>query len=130
MADIAHIAGLVAAGEHPSPFPTADVVTTTTHKTLRGPRGGLIITNDEDIFKKINRTLFPGTQGGPLMHIDHRQGGRVRRGPQARVQGLSAAGRRNAKALADRRSPKGYRLVLGRHRQPCDARRPAARTRT
>jgi glycine hydroxymethyltransferase len=67
-ADIAHIAGLVAAGEHMSPFPYADVVTTTTHKTLRGPRGGMIMTNDEDIAKKINSAIFPGLQGGPLVH--------------------------------------------------------------
>ncbi len=69
MVDMAHIAGLVAAGEHPSPVPYADVVTTTTHKTLRGPRGGLILTNDEEIAKKINKAIFPGTQGGPLMHV-------------------------------------------------------------
>lgn len=68
-ADIAHIAGLVVAGEHPSPFPYADVVTTTTHKTLRGPRGGLILTNDEEIAKKINKSIFPGMQGGPLVHV-------------------------------------------------------------
>jgi len=69
MVDMAHIAGLVAAGEHPSPIPYADVVTTTTHKTLRGPRGGMILTNDEEIAKKINKAIFPGTQGGPLMHV-------------------------------------------------------------
>ena len=69
MVDIAHIAGLVATGLHQSPFPYADVVTTTTHKTLRGPRGGLILTNSEEIIKKINKTIFPGIQGGPLMHI-------------------------------------------------------------
>jgi len=68
-ADIAHIAGLVAADEHMSPFPYADVVTTTTHKTLRGPRGGMIMTNDEDIAKKINSAIFPGIQGGPLVHV-------------------------------------------------------------
>ena len=68
-ADIAHIAGLVAAGEHMSPFPYADVVTTTTHKTLRGPRGGMIMCNDEDIAKKINSAIFPGIQGGPLVHV-------------------------------------------------------------
>ena len=68
-ADIAHVAGLVAAGEHMSPFPYADVVTTTTHKTLRGPRGGMIMTNDAEISKKINNAIFPGTQGGPLIHI-------------------------------------------------------------
>ena len=69
MVDMAHIAGLVATNLHPSPFPYADVVTSTTHKTLRGPRGGLILTNNEDIAKKINKTVFPGLQGGPLMHV-------------------------------------------------------------
>ena len=69
MVDMAHIAGLVAAGEHPSPLPYADVVTTTTHKTLRGPRGGMILTNDEELAKKFNKAIFPGTQGGPLMHV-------------------------------------------------------------
>ena len=69
MVDIAHIAGLVAAGLHPSPFGYADVVTTTTHKTLRGPRGGAIMTNDPEIAKKINSAIFPGSQGGPLMHV-------------------------------------------------------------
>jgi len=68
-ADIAHIAGLVCAGEHPSPFPYADVVTTTTHKTLAGPRGGMIMTNDEAVAKKINSAIFPGLQGGPLVHV-------------------------------------------------------------
>jgi glycine hydroxymethyltransferase len=68
-ADIAHIAGLIAANEHPSPFPYADVVTTTTHKTLRGPRGGMIMTNNEEIAKKVNSAIFPGIQGGPLMHV-------------------------------------------------------------
>ncbi len=69
MVDMAHIAGLVAAGEHPSPVPYADVVTTTTHKTLRGPRGGMILTNNEELAKKINKAIFPGIQGGPLMHV-------------------------------------------------------------
>lgn len=69
MVDMAHIAGLVATGLHPSPFPYADVVTSTTHKTLRGPRGGIILTNDPDIIKKINKKVFPGIQGGPLMHV-------------------------------------------------------------
>ncbi len=69
MVDMAHIAGLVASGMHPSPFPYADVVTSTTHKTLRGPRGGLILTNDEEIAKKVNKAIFPGIQGGPLMHV-------------------------------------------------------------
>lgn len=69
MVDMAHIAGLVAGGMHPSPIPYADVVTTTTHKTLRGPRGGMILTNDEELAKKIDKTVFPGIQGGPLMHV-------------------------------------------------------------
>jgi glycine hydroxymethyltransferase len=69
MVDMAHFAGLVAGGQHPSPFPHAHVVTTTTHKTLRGPRGGMILTNDEDIAKKVNSAIFPGIQGGPLMHV-------------------------------------------------------------
>ena len=69
MVDMAHIAGLIAAGLHPSPVPYADVVTSTTHKTLRGPRGGLILTNDEELGKKFNKAIFPGTQGGPLMHV-------------------------------------------------------------
>ena len=69
MVDMAHIAGLIAAGLHPSPVPYADVVTTTTHKTLRGPRGGMILTNNEEVIKKIDKTIFPGIQGGPLMHV-------------------------------------------------------------
>ena len=69
MVDMAHIAGLVAAGLHPSPVPYADVVTSTTHKTLRGPRGGLILCNDEELGKAFNKAIFPGTQGGPLMHV-------------------------------------------------------------
>jgi glycine hydroxymethyltransferase len=69
LVDMAHFAGLVAAGEHPSPLPLAHVVTTTTHKTLRGPRGGMILTNDEAIAKKVNSAIFPGIQGGPLMHV-------------------------------------------------------------
>ena len=69
IADVAHIAGLIVAGVHPSPFPHAHIVTTTTHKTLRGPRGGLILTNDEELAKKIDKNVFPGVQGGPLMHV-------------------------------------------------------------
>ncbi len=69
LADVAHFAGLIAAGEYPSPFPHCHVATTTTHKTLRGPRGGMILTNDEALAKKFNSAIFPGIQGGPLMHV-------------------------------------------------------------
>ncbi|MGA0241868.1 MAG: serine hydroxymethyltransferase, partial [Candidatus Marinamargulisbacteria bacterium] len=69
MVDMAHIAGLVASGHHPSPLPHADVVTSTTHKSLRGPRGGIILTNTEDLAKQFNKSVFPGNQGGPLMHV-------------------------------------------------------------
>ena len=69
MVDMAHIAGLVASGHHPSPLPHADVVTSTTHKSLRGPRGGIILTNSEDLAKQFNKSVFPGNQGGPLMHV-------------------------------------------------------------
>ena len=69
LADVAHFAGLIAAGEYPSPFPHCHVATTTTHKTLRGPRGGMILTNDADLAKKFNSAIFPGIQGGPLMHV-------------------------------------------------------------
>ncbi|MDB5330338.1 MAG: serine hydroxymethyltransferase family protein [Phycisphaerales bacterium] len=113
MADIAHIAGLVAAGIHPSPFPHAHVVTTTTHKTLRGPRGGLILTNDEELNKAINRSVFPGSQGGPLMHIVAAKA--VAFGESLRPEFKSYARQivKNAKALADALIAKGYRLVSG-----------------
>ncbi|MDB5292905.1 MAG: glyA [Phycisphaerales bacterium] len=113
MADIAHIAGLVAAGAHPSPFPHAHVVTTTTHKTLRGPRGGLILTNDEDLNKAINRSVFPGSQGGPLMHIVAAKA--VAFGESLRPEFKTYARQivKNAKALADALITKGYRLVSG-----------------
>ncbi|KAF0115210.1 MAG: glycine hydroxymethyltransferase [Rhodobacteraceae bacterium] len=86
LVDMAHFAGLVAAGLYPSPFPHAHVATTTTHKTLRGPRGGMILTNDEDIAKKVNSAIFPGIQGGPLMHV-------IAANAAAGVQDLPAAGR-------------------------------------
>jgi glycine hydroxymethyltransferase len=113
MADIAHIAGLVAAGVHPSPFPHAHVVTTTTHKTLRGPRGGLILTNDDDLAKAINRSVFPGTQGGPLMHIIAAKA--VAFGENLKPEFKQYAGQivKNAKALAAALIGKGYRLVSG-----------------
>ncbi len=88
--DMAHFAGLVAAGEHPTPFGFADVVTTTTHKTLRGPRGGMVLTDDEAIAKKINSAVFPGLQGGPLMHVIAAKAVAFRRSAPAGVQGLCA----------------------------------------
>jgi glycine hydroxymethyltransferase len=113
MADIAHIAGLVAGGAHPSPFPQADVVTTTTHKTLRGPRGGMILTNDEDLSKAINRSVFPGTQGGPLMHIVAAKA--VGFGENLKPQFKAYAQQivKNAKSLADALTARGYRLTSG-----------------
>ena len=99
--DMAHIAGLVAAGLHQSPIPYADVVTTTTHKTLRGPRGGIILTNNEELAKKFNKAIFPGTQGGPLDARHRGEGCLLRRGTQAGVQGLpDSSVTDNAKALA------------------------------
>ena len=111
--DMAHIAGLVAAKAHPSPFPYADVVTTTTHKTLRGPRGGLILTNDEEIAKKIDKTIFPGIQGGPLIHVI-----------AAKLQCFSEALEpefviyienvvKNAKALSNSLKEQGVRVISG-----------------
>jgi glycine hydroxymethyltransferase len=113
MADIAHIAGLVAAGVHPSPFPHAHVVTTTTHKTLRGPRGGLILTNDEEIAKKCDRKVFPGTQGGPLMHIIGAKAiafGEALK-PEFTVYCQQVV--KNASALAAGLVKRGYRLCSG-----------------
>ncbi|HIC62252.1 MAG TPA: serine hydroxymethyltransferase, partial [Marine Group III euryarchaeote] len=113
MCDIAHIAGLVAGGVHPSPFPHAHVVTTTTHKTLRGPRGGLILTNDEEISTKIDRAVFPGTQGGPLMHVI--AGKAVCFGealdPSFRTYAKNIV--ENAHALSEALVSRGYRLVSG-----------------
>jgi glycine hydroxymethyltransferase len=113
MADIAHIAGLVAAGVHPSPFPHAHVVTTTTHKTLRGPRGGLILTNDEELNKAINRSVFPGSQGGPLMHIIAAKA--VAFGEDLKPEFKTYSGQiiKNAKSLAAALQQKGYRLQSG-----------------
>ncbi len=113
MADVAHIAGLVVGGAHASPFPHAHVVTTTTHKTLRGPRGGLIMTNDENLAKAINRSVFPGSQGGPLMHIIAAKAvafGEALR-PDFKVYAKQVVA--NAKALASALIEKGYRLQSG-----------------
>ena len=113
MVDMAHIAGLVAAGLHPSPVPYADVVTTTTHKTLRGPRGGLILCNDEEMAKKINKAIFPGTQGGPLMHTIAAKA--VCFGEALRPEFKAYAERilENTQALADGLVKQGFRLVSG-----------------
>lgn len=113
MVDMAHIAGLVAAGLHPSPIPYADVVTTTTHKTLRGPRGGMILCNNEEIYKKINSAIFPGTQGGPLMHIIAAKavclGEALKPGFKTYQQQIV----KNAAALAEELVKQGFRLVSG-----------------
>src|SRR5690348_13050557 len=113
LADVAHIAGLIVAGAHPSPFPHAHVVTTTTHKTLRGPRGGLILTNSDELAKAINRSVFPGSQGGPLMHAIAAKA--VAFGEDLRPEFKNYARQivKNAKALADALLAKGYRLVSG-----------------
>jgi glycine hydroxymethyltransferase len=113
MADVAHIAGLCAAGAHPSPFPHAHIVTTTTHKTLRGPRGGLIMTNDEDLAKAINRSVFPGTQGGPLMHIIAAKAVAFGEDLQPQFKNYCRQIIKNAQSLAAALTAKGYRLVSG-----------------
>ena len=113
MVDMAHIAGLVAAGLHPSPLPYADVVTTTTHKTLRGPRGGLILTNNEEIAKKINKAIFPGIQGGPLLHIIAAKAvcfGEALKPSFKTYQKQIVA---NAKTLAEQFLKEGFELVSG-----------------
>ena len=113
MVDMAHIAGLVAAGVHQNPVPYADVVTSTTHKTLRGPRGGLILCNDEAIFKKINSAVFPGTQGGPLEHIIAAKAvcfGEALK-PEFKAYGEQVV--KNAAVLADALIKEGFRLVSG-----------------
>ncbi len=110
-ADIAHIAGLVAGGVHPSPFPHAHVVSTTTHKTLRGPRGGLIMTNDEALAKSINRSVFPGSQGGPLMHIIAAKAVAFGEALQPSFKTYARQVVANATSLAAQLIAKGYRLV-------------------
>ena len=113
MVDMAHIAGLVAAGLHPSPVPYADVVTTTTHKTLRGPRGGMILCNDEEIAKAVNKAIFPGTQGGPLEHIIAAKAicfGEALK-PEFKAYGEQVV--KNAAVLADGLMKEGFRLVSG-----------------
>ena len=113
MVDMAHIAGLVAGGQHMSPVPYADVVTTTTHKTLRGPRGGLILTNDEELAKKINKAIFPGIQGGPLMHVIAAKA--VCFGEALKPEFTEYAKQivKNVSVLADSLLEKGFNLVSG-----------------
>ncbi len=112
-ADIAHIAGLVAAGEHQSPFPHAHVVTTTTHKTLRGPRGGMIMTNDEDIAKKINSAIFPGLQGGPLVHVIAAKAVAFKEILDPKWKDYAKQVKANAKVLGEVLVSRGYDIVSG-----------------
>jgi glycine hydroxymethyltransferase len=113
MADVAHIAGLIVGGVHPSPFPHAHVVTTTTHKTLRGPRGGLIMTNDAELAKAINRSVFPGLQGGPLMHVIAAKAVAFGEALKPEYKTYIQQVVKNAKALATGLTQRGYRLVSG-----------------
>lgn len=113
LVDMAHIAGLVAAGVHPSPIPYADIVTTTTHKTLRGPRGGLILTNDEEIAKKINKAIFPGIQGGPLMHVIAAKAVAFGEALEPEFTTYAENIVKNAKAFAEALQAEGFRLVSG-----------------
>lgn len=111
MVDMAHIAGLVAAGLHPNPCEYADVVTSTTHKTLRGPRGGIILTNNEDIIKKINKTIFPGIQGGPLMHVIAAKAQCFYEALQPEFKEYQKQVIKNTKAMSDVFLEKGYHIV-------------------
>lgn len=113
MADIAHVAGMVATGLHPSPVGYAHVITSTTHKTLRGPRGGLILCDDEDIAKKIDKAIFPGSQGGPLMHIIAAKAVAFKEALSPEFKTYQEQILKNAKAMADRLIKRGLRLVSG-----------------
>ena len=113
MVDMAHIAGLVAAGKHPSPVPYADVVTTTTHKTLRGPRGGLILSNDEEIAKLINKAIFPGTQGGPLMHTITAKAVCFGEALKPEFTAYAEQILKNSSAMAKQLLEEGFKLVSG-----------------
>ena len=113
LVDMAHIAGLVAAGQHPSPVPYADVVTSTTHKTLRGPRGGLILGRDEELGAKIDKAVFPGIQGGPLMHVIAAKAVALGEALQPSFKEYGAQVVKNAAALADELMKHGYRIVSG-----------------
>ena len=126
MVDMAHIAGLVAAGLHPSPIPYADVVTTTTHKTLRGPRGGMILCNKEAAEKyNFNKAIFPGTQGGPLEHVIAAKAVCLGEALKPEFKAYQRQVVKNAKALADTLQKQGFKIPHRRHRQPFDAGGPA-----
>ena len=111
MVDMAHIAGLVAAGLHPSPIPYADVVTSTTHKTLRGPRGGIILTNNEEIIKKVNKVIFPGIQGGPLMHVIAAKAQCFYESLQPEFKEYQKQVIKNMKAMSDYLKSKGVKVI-------------------
>lgn len=111
MVDMAHIAGLVAAGLHPSPIPYADVVTSTTHKTLRGPRGGIILTNNEEIIKKVNKVIFPGIQGGPLMHVIAAKAQCFYEALQPEFKEYQKQVIKNMKAMSDYLKSKGVKVI-------------------
>ena len=113
MVDMAHIAGLVAGGEHPSPLPWADVVTTTTHKTLRGPRGGMILTKDAEFGQQFNKAIFPGIQGGPLMHVIAAKAVALHEALQPAFKEYARQVVKNAKTLAAALQEKGFRIVSG-----------------
>jgi glycine hydroxymethyltransferase len=113
MVDMAHFAGLVAGGAHPSPLPIADVVTTTTHKTLRGPRGGMVLTNNEDVAKKVNSAVFPGLQGGPLMHIIAAKAVAFKEALEPEFADYAKAVVANCRALGEVLNRAGYDLVAG-----------------
>ena len=113
MVDMAHVAGLIAGGAHPSPFPYADVVTSTTHKTLRGPRGGLILTNSEEIIKKINKAVFPGIQGGPLEHIIAAKGICFEEDATDEFKVYAHQVVKNAKAFAESFLKEGWKIISG-----------------
>lgn len=113
LVDMAHIAGLVAAGLHPSPVPYADIVTTTTHKTLRGPRGGIILTNNEEYAKKINKAIFPGLQGGPLMHVIASKAVAFGEALKPEFKEYQENIVKNANAFAEGLVAEGFRLVSG-----------------
>ena len=113
MVDMAHIAGLVAAGEHPNPMEYADIVTSTTHKTMRGPRGGIILTNNEEIAKKIDKAIFPGIQGGPLMHIIAAKAVAFKEALLPEFKEYQKQVVKNAKAMADALVKGGLRIVSG-----------------